>query len=103
MCENKNSSNIKQFIQEVLESFKCRKVWNIFVTDNTGNVNACSGYIHVLCKGHNINLVLKHTLKDSKLNLIQNLVKNVKEIITLLKRSCKMRDLFKLGFIYHKK
>jgi hypothetical protein len=53
--------------------------------------------MHVSCAGHNINLVLKHTLKDSKLKLIPTLVKNVKEIITLLKRSCKMRDLSKLG------
>jgi hypothetical protein len=31
-------------------------------------------------------------LKDSKLKLIPNLVKNVKEIITQLKRSWKMRE-----------
>jgi hypothetical protein len=98
MCESKNALNIKQFVEEVLETFNCNKVGNIFVTDNAGNVvNACKGYIHVSCAGHNINLVLKHSLKDSKLKLIPNLVKNVKEIITQLKRSCKMRELSKLG------
>ncbi len=93
MCESKNASNIKRFVEEVLETFNCNKVGNIFVTDNAGNVvNACKGYIHVWCAGHNINFVLKHSLKDSKLKLIPNLVKNVKEIITQLKRSWKMRE-----------
>jgi hypothetical protein len=48
MCESKNASNIKRFVEEVLETFNCNKVGNIFVTDNAGNVvNACKGYIHV--------------------------------------------------------
>ena len=92
MEEKHTGENIKSFTREILEEMGAWRTDNYYVTDNGSNVKAAfKDQNWIPCCGHNLNLVLTHSLDgrdapDSVLEII-NLIGTCKEIVTHIKRS----------------
>ena len=92
MEEKHTGNNIKSFTKEILEEMGAWRTDNYYVTDNGSNVKAAfKDQNWIPCCGHNLNLVLTHSLDgrdapDSVLEII-NLIGTCKDIVTRMKRS----------------
>ena len=82
MKETKSGNKIRTKLEDILKDFKCFKRENVYVTKNGRNlIKAVEIYEHISCYGHNLNLVLKHSVES-----IQILI-NYKEKIKLIAKS----------------
>ena len=66
MKENKSGLKIRAILEEILEEMKCFRDNNYYVTDNAFNITkAVEIYNYITCSGHNLNLVLKHSVEEN--------------------------------------
>ena len=72
-------------LKEILKEIKCSKDNNYYVTENAFNITkAAQIYNYINCSGHNLNLVLKHSVEENTnfknlINAIKKIVVNIEE------------------------
>jgi hypothetical protein len=72
MIERQMGLNIKETIDVILSEFGCAHDKNLIVTDNAKNmISACDDKERYSCSRHNINLVLKNTLKNNDKEIVK--------------------------------
>ena len=86
MKENKSGVKIKKVLEQELTQMNCFKKDNVYVTDNGTNVTkAVEDFNSISCSGHNINLILKHSVESNETlkyykETIKSIVKSLKKI-----------------------
>ncbi len=91
--ERHTAANIQQIVQSLLEEFNASRPDNVYVTDNGANVKAAfREKMWLGCSGHNLNLVVTHTLEAndddaSSIQDITELIAKCKQIVAHVKRS----------------
>ena len=67
-------------LEEILKEIKCFKDNYYYVTDNAFNITkAVQIYNYITCSGHNLNLVLKHSVEEN--TNFKNLINAIKKIV----------------------